>query len=150
VFRASRLWCSRLTSPTHPTNATPELMIELTAEIEFTGFTEAWKEIQALEIQRISQELRRRVQEQFLTEGQAYGQHWLERKRETRGSKNRPILFQTGRLRQSFLEGPEHIEEAEGTALTFGSRVPYAIFHQLGTRRMPARPILTPELLSNL
>jgi phage gpG-like protein len=150
VFRASRLWWSRLTSPTHPTNATPDTMIELTAEIEFTGFTEAWTEILNLEIHRISAELKERVREQFQTEGAAYGQHWLERKRETRRSKNRPILFQTGRLKQSFLEGPEHIEESDGTTLTIGSRVPYAIFHQLGTRKMPARPILTAELLANL
>jgi phage gpG-like protein len=125
-------------------------MLELTAQIELKGFAEAWKEIQALEIQRISEELRRRIREQFETEGAAYGDHWLERKRETRGSQGKPILFRTGRLKQSFLEGPEHIEESDGQTLTFGSRVPYAIFHQLGTRKMPARPILTPELLSNL
>jgi phage gpG-like protein len=125
-------------------------MLELTATIEFAGFTEAWRELLNLEIHRISAELRRRIREQFQTEGAAYGDHWLERKRETRGSKNRPILFRTGRLKQSFLEGPEHIEESDGTTLAFGSRVPYAIFHQLGTRKMPARPILTPELLSNL
>jgi phage gpG-like protein len=126
-------------------------MIELTATIELTGFTEAWRELLNSEIHRISAELKERVREQFQTEGAAYGQHWLERKRETRGSKNRPILFQTGRLQRSFQqEGPDHIEESDGTTLAFGSRVPYAIFHQLGTRKMPARPILTPELLSNL
>jgi phage gpG-like protein len=125
-------------------------MLELTATIEFDGFTEAWRELLNLEIHRISEELRRRIRDQFQTEGAAYGDHWLERKGETRSSKNRPILFRTGRLKQSFLEGPEHIEESDGTALLFGSRVPYAIFHQLGTRKMPARPILTPELLSNL
>jgi phage gpG-like protein len=125
-------------------------MLELTATIEFAGFTEAWRELLNLEIHRISEELRRRIREQFLTQGEAYGQHWLERKRETRGSQGKPILFRTGRLKQSFLEGPEHIEETHDTALLFGSRVPYAIFHQLGTRNMPARPILTAELLSNL
>jgi phage gpG-like protein len=26
--------------------------------------------------------------------------------------------------------------------LSVGSRLPYAIFHQLGTRRMPARPLI--------
>jgi phage gpG-like protein len=126
-------------------------MLELTATIELTGFTEAWRELLNLETQRISEELRQRIREQFLTEGAAYGQHWLERKRETRSSQGKPLLFRTGRLQRSFQqEGPDHIEESDGTTLTFGSRVPYAIFHQIGTRNMPARPILTPELLSNL
>ncbi len=30
----------------------------------------------------------------------------------------------------------------DGRSLTLGSRLPYAMFHQLGTRFMPARPII--------
>jgi phage gpG-like protein len=34
------------------------------------------------------------------------------------------------------------VEEIDGETLSIGTRLPYAIFHHLGTRRMPARPII--------
>jgi phage gpG-like protein len=35
-----------------------------------------------------------------------------------------------------------HVEEMDQQTLSVGSRLPYAIFHQLGTRRMSARPLI--------
>jgi len=53
-----------------------------------------------------------------------------------------PILVRSGRLR-SALTQPDHpdaIADIQPDRLTFGTRVPYALYHQLGTQRMPARP----------
>jgi phage gpG-like protein len=95
-------------------------------------------------------QLRSRAHEQFLTEGAAYGNKWQERKRPAPW----PILNRTGRLLLSFThEGnPEHIEDYDFSnpnrpLLLFGSRVPYAGYHHRGTTHLPARPILTPDLL---
>ncbi|MFB3921597.1 MAG: phage virion morphogenesis protein [Terriglobia bacterium] len=54
-----------------------------------------------------------------------------------------PLLVRTGALRDSLTRtGAGHIEEMDEGSLILGTRVPYAMFHQLGTRRMPARPII--------
>jgi phage gpG-like protein len=53
------------------------------------------------------------------------------------------LLNATGRLLQSVgtFGGPDSIFEETDDSLTIGTRVPYARFHQTGTRRMPRRPI---------
>jgi phage gpG-like protein len=50
----------------------------------------------------------------------------------------------TGALRDSLTQpvAPGHVEEMDRQTLSMGSRLPYALFHQTGTRRMPARPII--------
>jgi len=53
-----------------------------------------------------------------------------------------PILVRSGRLRDS-LTNPNHpdaIATVTPQSLTYGTSVPYAAYHQLGTQRMPARP----------
>lgn len=61
-----------------------------------------------------------------------------------RAYPGQPIMRRSDRLYESLTSqtgdtvwqvGPRHIE--------FGSRVPYFEFHQTGTSRMPARPVLT-------
>ena len=101
-------------------------------------------------IRKAAENLRGRTQEQFLTEGTAYGNRWTPRKKQNPW----PLLNRTGRLLLSFVEpgNPEHIEEFDFTdpsrpSLLFGSRVPYADAHQRGTKFLPARPILTAALL---
>lgn len=58
------------------------------------------------------------------------------------------ILVDTGRLFESLVVGPavsdsDRIRDVgrldDGAYLTFGTDVPYSIFHDTGTRRMPAR-----------
>jgi phage gpG-like protein len=54
---------------------------------------------------------------------------------------NAPILTRTGRLRQSLSsQTPDSIAHISPLSLTFGTRTPYAIYHQLGTYKMPRRP----------
>lgn len=54
-----------------------------------------------------------------------------------------PLLNETGRLFQSaVLPGPGHIEEVTDHSIVFGTIVPYAAFHQNGTRFLPERAFL--------
>ncbi len=72
----------------------------------------------------------------------------LPRKSRSAQLSSAPLLFRTGRLHRSLTEpGPEHIEELSEGQLLFGTRVPYAAGHQWGTVHLPARPVLTAEML---
>jgi len=51
-----------------------------------------------------------------------------------------PILVQSGKLFQQVAKGPKLEGLMRGARFTFGGRV--ARFHQYGTEKMPARPIL--------
>jgi phage gpG-like protein len=58
------------------------------------------------------------------------------------------ILVETGRLRTSLTTkgGQDHVGEITDRGLTFGTEVPYSVFHQLGTRNMPQRaPVGVPQ-----
>ncbi|PYV09102.1 MAG: hypothetical protein DMG23_11815 [Acidobacteria bacterium] len=58
----------------------------------------------------------------------------------------RPVLQAGGRLRGSLVgKSADTVEALEPGRMKFGTSVPYAIFHQTGTRKMPARPIFDPR-----
>ena len=95
----------------------------------------------------VADDLRRMIAEQFATEGAAAGTPWaplapstLRKSRRTRSG----ILNLTGALLGSLTDpgAPGHVEQIDSGQLLFGSGLPYAGFHQTGTRRMPARPII--------
>jgi phage gpG-like protein len=97
-------------------------------------------------LREIADDFREMVAQQFASEGRAGGAPWAIRKSRG-GARSRsagwPLLVRTGTLRDSLTApGAAHIEEMDARSLTLGSRVPYAMFHQLGTRRMPARPMI--------
>jgi len=95
-------------------------------------------------LRQIADDFREMVAQQFASEGRAEGTPWPPRRSSRVGAQHAaPLLIRTGALRDS-LVGPSagHIEEMDERLLTLGTRVPYAIFHQLGTRHMPARPII--------
>ena len=64
------------------------------------------------------------------------------------------ILVHSGALRASLADpdGPGSVFEATATSLQVGTNVPYGIFHQTGTRKMPARPPvkLTPAFMASI
>jgi phage gpG-like protein len=95
----------------------------------------------------VAGDLRQMVADQFATEGTAGGTPWaplapstLRKSRRTRSG----ILNLTGALLGSLTDpgASGHVEETDGSQLLFGSALAYAGFHQTGTRRMPARPII--------
>lgn len=54
------------------------------------------------------------------------------------------ILVKAGRLRASMTDptSSDHIQHKTPTGLEIGTFVPYAIYHQRGTSKMPRRPIV--------
>lgn len=90
--------------------------------------------------------LRGAVGEQFSTVGRRGGTEWAKLSPKYKIWKDyfypgRPILVRTGDLKASLTEfGGNHIFRAERAGMGFGSRIPYAGYHQSGTRTMPARP----------
>lgn len=124
--------------------------------VTLTGFDEAAgaviKDATGLGIENAFERLRAEAAAQFATQGSAFGSPWPPRNPDR--SPGRPLLVLTGRLRGSWTdqENPEHVEEilaGPGSEVIglFGTAVPYAGFHEFGTRRLPAKPVLTPQLL---
>ena len=95
----------------------------------------------------VADDLRQMVAGQFATEGAAAGTPWAplapSTLRKSRGLRS-GMLDLTGALKGSLTElgAPGHTETTDGQQLLFGSELPYANFHQVGTRRMPARPLI--------
>ena len=84
---------------------------------------------------------------QFQTEGDEGGDHWKELSPVYADWKEahfpgKPILQRTGDLYASLTSrtDPNAVCREERKTLTLGSRIPYAIYHQRGTSKMPARP----------
>jgi phage gpG-like protein len=87
------------------------------------------------------------VKDQFKTEGEEGGDKWAALSEEYAEYKEahfpgKPILQRTGDLMASLTNAndPNAVRIEERKALTLGSRIPYAIYHQKGTKKMPARP----------
>lgn len=85
--------------------------------------------------------------EQFDTEGRGgwapLSPAYARRKRAKYG--DRPILVASGRLRASLTTSPD-VRRVDRDSMEVGSTVPYGVFHQRGTKRMPARPpVALPE-----
>lgn len=57
-------------------------------------------------------------------------------------------LIREGRLRDSLIKRPLGIERLRPHELTAGTAVPYAVFHQRGTKKMPARPLINARQVS--
>lgn len=58
----------------------------------------------------------------------------------------RKILARTGRLRRSLTRRPFGVERISADSMVLGTDVPYAVYHQRGTRFMPRRrPVELPE-----
>lgn len=93
--------------------------------------------------------MRQETKEQFATEGGHASGGWAQLAPATvlakhRGGYRPEILRRTDALMRSLtIAGDENeIVDIQPQALTFGSSLPYAAFHQVGTSRMPARPPL--------
>jgi phage gpG-like protein len=85
----------------------------------------------------------------YASAGTTTGAGWAPLSPAYRAWKNRhypsaPLLVQRGTLRASLTSPtePGSVWEPAPTGLRVGTRVPYGMYHQMGTRRMPARPPL--------
>jgi len=102
---------------------------------------------------QVAEDLRGDFAAQFAAQGGYYGKtsKWAPLKPGTVKDRERlgyfgpaPILFRTGELFSSLVdpENAAHIEDITATTLTIGTNYFTAPFHQLGTARMVARPIV--------
>jgi phage virion morphogenesis protein len=101
------------------------------------------QEATELTLQKSASEIEIRIKKQFQSKGEAYGEEWQPVKESYLQWKRRrgfaeKTLHKTGRLSQSFSSVVMPFEARIGT------EVEYAIFHELGTRKMPARPFAKP------
>lgn len=83
--------------------------------------------------------------EQFRTEGAAGGEKWKALSPwyawyKEQAFPGKPILQRTGALVTSLTKLPLGIQQIGYREAAFGTDVPYGIYHQTGTRWMPARP----------
>lgn len=87
--------------------------------------------------------------EQWLSRGGRYRTTWAPLAPSTKAEKFRkglPLhpLIRTGKLVNSLAHRPLKIEHMTGSEVTAGTDVPYAHFHQTGTRYMPRRVLFSP------
>ncbi len=95
----------------------------------------------------------RAIDAQFAAEGKGKSGKWTQLTspyKEIKAARYGPvpILTATGKMRRSLTtSGGDAVVEKRPLELVLGSRDPKAAFHQSGTRRMKARPIIdfTPE-----
>ncbi len=81
----------------------------------------------------------------FANQSTPAGQEWaLLAKTTQRRKALAPILVRTGSLRASLIEvdGPDNIDEVSSRELVYGTAIDYATFHEIGTKFMPARPVI--------
>jgi phage gpG-like protein len=101
------------------------------------------QEATELTLRKSALEIEIRIKDQFQSEGEAFSKEWqpvkegyLQWKRKKGFSEK--TLHKTGKLSQSFSSVVMPFEARIGT------EVEYAIFHELGTRKMVARPFAKP------
>jgi phage gpG-like protein len=95
---------------------------------------------------QIADDFREMMARQFASQGSAEGTPWAPLAPSTlrRRRASPSILYATGALLRSLTEpgAAGHVEALEDQSLTLGSGLPYALYHQTGTRRLPARPLI--------
>jgi phage virion morphogenesis protein len=101
------------------------------------------QEATEITLQKSALEIEARIKKQFRTEGKAYGEEWQPVKEsylrwKKRKGYSEKTLHRTTTLSQSFSSTITPFEAHIGT------EIPYAIFHELGTRKMVARPFAKP------
>lgn len=99
------------------------------------------------------------VLQDFVLEGGGSGQSWAPLSTayaiwKSRQFPGRGILVRSGVLKASLMgpDAPAAVFRATDTSLELGTSVPYGIYHQMGTSRMPQRPPLrlTPAFMETM
>ena len=130
-----------------------KIRFEVANEVQFSRAFEFAQEKQAdftHPFELMSDDFYKSMSEVFSSEG-AYEErkHWQElspayaawKMRHYPGKK---ILERTGRLKRSLTVkgGEDSVSNITPSELAIGTRVPYAILHQMGTKRLPQRKII--------
>lgn len=91
--------------------------------------------------------------EQFASKGRRWRTPWRPLAPSTVRNKRREgfladPLVRTTRLRGELAGRPLGVEHIEASAVDAGTDIPYARFHQRGTRRMPARKLVNADAVA--
>lgn len=111
----------------------------------FSRFTEHVKDYSPA-FRAIAVEFFKGEEQQFESEGSHGSGGWSPLAPSTAEQKARlgyppDILVRTGKLKNSLASmSGDTVRDVQPHMLRLGTTVPYAIYHQKGTRRMPARP----------
>lgn len=82
--------------------------------------------------------LQRSHARQFATKGREFGSAWAPRK----DSLPHPLMDKTGRLKRSLsTRNADSVRTIRVDRIVYGTRVPYAKYHNRGTRNMPPRKV---------
>jgi len=129
-----------------------QLKFEVAGDVQlnraFSRFTEDVKDFSE-PLQEMVDDFHKVIEpKQFSSEG-SRGSHGWARLSTDYGAwkaKNYPgrkILVLTGLMQESlFGENPWAIEEVKPLEMTVGTKLPFALYHQQGTTKMPARPVI--------
>ncbi len=103
------------------------------------------KEGQEITIKQATEYAKAKIKWEFKLEAEATGEPWQELKEKTLKQKlnkgfSEKILHRTSSLKQSFFT------KYEGGKGIVGTPIKYAIFHEEGTSKMPARPFMKPVM----
>ncbi len=102
---------------------------------QFADATPAWNDI--------ADDFAQMQQKRFDAEGPGWAALSPEyAKWKARHFGGKPILQRSGALMASLTSRGSVVQNMSPAALTLGSVVPYAKYHQSGTSRMPARPLI--------
>lgn len=101
------------------------------------------KLLPTLFLERASLKTEEKISEVFKTEGRALNVEWSPLKEaylrwKIKKGFSEKKLHRTTTLAQSFTS------RVEGLQAIIGTPVPYSIYHEYGTKRMPARPFIKP------
>lgn len=134
--------------------ATPTLDVELRLDPggvvfhrRFTRFISDLTDLTPA-FEQMADEFNQWEEEAFATGGASSGNAWPPLAASTAAHKTRrrggQILVESGRLMRSLTtpNAQDAIRDITGRKMTLGTDTPYAGFHQTGTSRMPARPII--------
>lgn len=142
-----------------------ELNLDLSGDTQLmAGFSRFADDVKDLSeaFREIAQDFHQTVEKkQFETEG-AYGSGgWKPLSDNPPGkgyaswkAKNypgRPLLVQSGLMKESLMgENPYSIEDIQPLQMRLGTQIKYALYHQKGTSKMPARPViaLSPSVIA--
>ena len=103
------------------------------------------KEGQEIAIKQATEYAKKKIKWEFKLEAEATGEPWKEVKESTLKEKlnkgfSEKTLHRTTSLKQSF---STKYEDGKGIV---GTPIKYAIFHEEGTSKMPARPFMKPVM----
>lgn len=97
--------------------------------------------------QSMAKQFGKSMQEQFAKRGGHTGSQWaplspVYARWKQRNHPGKPLMVLSGDLKDSLTKRPFGVDEVWDKGMVVGTAISYATYHQNGTDRMPARPLI--------